>query len=117
MVGVHATFYPGSSCAPSAGCFVLSDGGSVQMSNINGGCDIVYYDSPNSTCSSACFLPGTEIGTKDRTIAVEKVKAGDVVKSFTSDDKIYLLNSFIKKTKTTPSREIDIALKRITLLR
>jgi len=32
------------------------------------------------------------------------------------DDKIYLLNAFIKKTKTTPNREIDVALKRITLL-
>jgi len=32
-------------------------------------------------------------------------------------DKIYLLHAFIKKTKTTPNREIDTSQKRIMLLR
>lgn len=32
-------------------------------------------------------------------------------------DKAYLLNAFIKKTKVTPNREIELSLKRIVLLR
>ena len=33
------------------------------------------------------------------------------------NNQIYLLHAFIKKTQQTPSREIDLALKRINLLR
>ncbi|MFA7300930.1 MAG: Hint domain-containing protein [Candidatus Shapirobacteria bacterium] len=40
------------------------------------------YVCESNDCVGDCFLPGTKIASIDRDIVVEKVKAGDVVKSF-----------------------------------